>query len=64
MAAASNDLELQVVTDMIIIDFFFLLRPGEYTDVTFSVGRTVFDTATATDNELSAAVFVILVFAG
>ena len=57
---------------MIIIAFFFLLRPGEYTgtksdsspfrlsDVTFSVGRTVFDTSTATDNELAAGTFVIL----
>ena len=59
---------------MIIIAFFFLLRPGEYTgtksdsspfrlsDVTFSVGRTVFDTETATDNNLAAATFVILTF--
>ena len=57
---------------MIIITLFFLLRPGEYTgiksdsspfllsDVTFSVGRTVLDTATATDNDLAAATFVIL----
>ena len=74
MAAASNDQELQAVADMFIIAFFFLLRPGEYTgtksdsapfrlsDVTFSVGRTLFDTATATDNELAAATFVILIF--
>ena len=74
MAAASNDPELQAVTDMIIIAFFFLLWPGEYTgtksdsapfrlsDVTFSVGRTVFDTVTATDNELATAIFLILVF--
>ena len=74
MPAASNDPELQAVTDIIIIAFFFLLRPEEYTgtksysapfhlsDVTFSVGRMLFDTATATDNELDAAVFVILVF--
>ena len=59
---------------MIIIAFFFLLRTGEYTgtksdsapfclsDVTFSVGRMVFDTAIATDNELAAATFVILIF--
>ena len=59
---------------MIIITFFFLLRPGEYTgmksdsspfclsDVTFSVERTVFDTSPATDNELAAATFVILTF--
>ena len=74
MFATSNDQELQAVTDMIIIAFLFLLRPGEYTfkksdsspfrlsDVTFSVGRTVLNTSTATDNELAAATFVILVF--
>ena len=32
MAAASNDQELQAITDMIIISFFLLLRPGEYTN--------------------------------
>ena len=31
VAAASRDPELQAVTDMIIIAFFFLLSPGEYT---------------------------------
>ena len=74
IAAASNDPELQAIADMIIITFFFLLRPGEYTgtksdslpfrlsDVTFSVGRTVFDTESATDNDLAAATFVILTF--
>ena len=74
VAAAYNDQELQVVTDMIMFDFFFLLRPGEYTgtkydrspfrlsDATFSVVRTVFDTANATDNQLNAGVFVIRVF--
>ena len=60
---------------MIIIAFFFLLRPGEYTgtksdsspfilsDVTCSVVRTVFDASTATNNDLAAATFVILTFA-
>ena len=74
MAAASNDQELQAVIDMIIITFFFLLRPGKYTGtkydsapfclsaVTCSVSRTVSDTATATDNELAATTFVILIF--
>ena len=74
VTAASNDQELQAVTDIIIIAFFFLLRPGDYTgtrsdstpfclsDVTFSVGHTVFNTATAMDNELAAATFVILIF--
>ena len=75
MARASSDQDMNAVTDMIIIALFFLLRPGEYTDtkydsspfrlsdVTFSVGRTLFDTATATatDNGLFPAVFVILV---
>ena len=62
--AASNDPELQAVTDMIIITFFFHLRPGEYTgtksdsapfrlsDVTFIVGRTIFNTTIATYGEL------------
>ena len=74
VAAASNDQELQAVADMIILAFFFILRAGEYkgtkydstpfclSDVTFSVGRAFFDTATATDNEISAATFVILTF--
>ena len=59
---------------MIIIAFFFLLCPGEYTgtksdsslfqllNVIFSVGRTSFDTSTATDNDLAAATFVFLTF--
>ena len=62
ITATSNDQELQAVAYMIIIDFFFLLQPGEYTgtksdstpfrllDITFSVRHTVFNTATATDN--------------
>ena len=74
VAASSNDQELQAVVDMIIIAFFFLLWPGEYADtksdsspfrlpyVTFSVGRMVLNTATATDNEVAAATFLILVF--
>ena len=71
---ASSYQELQVITDMIIIAFLFLLRPVEYTgtksdsspfhlsEVTFSVVRTVFNNATTNDNELAAATFVILVF--
>ena len=74
IAEASRDPKLQAIADMIIITFFFLLRPGEYTgtksdsspfrlsDVRFSVGCTVFDTSTATDNDLAAASFVILTF--
>ena len=72
--AAPNDLELQIITYMIKIALYSLLRPGNYTgtksdrlpfrisDVMFSVGCTVFGTATATDNELAAAVFVTVVF--
>ena len=74
VATASNDQELQAVADIIIIAFFFLLRPGKYTgtkyysapfrlsDVNFSVGRTVFNTATVTDNELAVSTFVMLIF--
>ena len=74
VAAASRDPELQAVGDMIIIAFFFLLCLGDYTgmksdssalrlsDVTFTVGRTVFDTSTATDNNFADATFVILTF--
>ena len=74
VSAAFNDQELQAVADMTRIALCFLLRPGEYTgkksdslpfslsDVTFSVGRMVFDTGTTTNNELAAATFVILVF--
>ena len=74
IAAASRDPELQAIADTIIIAFFFLLCPWEYTgtksdslpfqlsDVTFSIGRTVFDTSTANDDDLAAATFVILTF--
>ena len=74
MAAASTVPEVQAIKDMIITAFFFLLLPGEYTgtksditpfclsDVTFSVGRTVFYIFITTDSELDAVVFVILVF--
>ena len=73
IAAASNDLEMQAVSDMIIIAFFFLLRPGEYTastsdstpfrlcDVTLSVGRTVF-TSASSEADLLTAAFCILIF--
>ena len=74
VAAASRDHELQAVANMIIVTFFFLLRPGEYTgtksdsfpfrpaNVTFSFGHTVFNTSTATDNDLAATTFVMLTF--
>ena len=74
MAGASNVPELQAVADMITIALIFLLQPGKYTstksesapfrllDVTFSVRCMVFNTVTATNNELAAATFVILIF--
>ena len=74
VAAASNDQELQAIADMILIAFLFLLQTGEYTgtksdsapfrlsDVTVSVEHTGFKTATATDNELAVATFVMLIF--
>ena len=34
VAQASNDQFLQATADMIILAFFFLLRPGEYADST------------------------------
>ena len=37
VAAASNDPELQAVTYMIIIAFFFLLRLGEYTGTKYYI---------------------------
>ena len=55
VALATNYEETQCVCDMIIIAYFFLLHPGEYTgeksdsspfrmcDITFSCGRAVFD---------------------
>ena len=55
VALATNDEETQCVYDMIIVAYFFLLRPGKYTgaksdstpfrmcDITFSYGRAVFD---------------------
>ena len=73
IAAATNDPELQAVSDMIILAFFFLLRPGEYTasksdstpfrlcDVTLSVGRTVF-TSASSEADLLTATFCILIF--
>ena len=36
--------------------------PFRLSDVTFSVGRTVFDTSNFTDNDLAAATFVNLTF--
>ena len=54
MALAANNAETQCVCDTIIVAYFFLLRPGEYTgaksdstplfmcDITFSCGQAVF----------------------
>ena len=62
------------MADIICIAFFFLLRPGEYTiittdDVTFILdnvylylGKRKLFLATATDNELGAAISCVLYF--
>ena len=59
---------------MIIIAFFFLLRPGEYTvsssestpftcnDIQLFIGHRRLDTTTASDDEISSATFATLTF--
>jgi hypothetical protein len=73
-AHASTDVALQAIADMIILAFFFLLRPGEYTgaspdaqpfrlcDIALSVGNTKLDLASASDSSLFGATFVTLEF--
>ena len=73
-AHASTDVALQAIADMIILAFFFLLRPGEYTgpskdaqpfrlcDVTLHVGNTKLDPSAASDSSLFGATFVTLEF--
>ena len=62
------------IADMMIIAFFYLLRPGEYTgsptdttpfklqDVQLSIGHTRLDLLTASDDDLLAASFATLTF--
>ena len=73
IAAASDDPKLCADADMIILAFFFLLRPGEYTgtkststsfclcEVILSVGYTVFLLASS-EEDLLTATFTTLVF--
>ena len=73
--ASNSECELtKGITDMIIIAFFFLLRPGEYTnsesdttpftltDVQLFVGGRRLNLLTSTDAELHAATFASLTF--
>jgi len=71
---ATNDLT-KATADMIIIAFFFLMRPGEYTDsssedacpfkledVQLFIGQTRIDLATASDDLIRQATFASLTF--
>ena len=75
VALSMDDDLVQATADMIAIGFFFLCRPGEYTDdsggdacpfkiedVQLFVGLTRIDLATATDEEIRCATFVTLTF--
>ena len=73
VALTTNDEETQCVCDMIIVAYFFLLRPGKYTgaksdstpfrmcDITFSCGRAVFDQK-SDKQDLRSATMVMLLF--
>ena len=73
VALSTNDKETKCVCDMIIVAYFFLLRPGEYTgtklestpfrmcDITFSCGRAVFDHK-SDEQDLHSATMVMLLF--
>ena len=74
IAIASNDPVILATADMITLAFFFLLRPGEYTDspsdtkpfhlqdAQIFVGPQRLNIATATDAQLLSATFVSLTF--
>jgi len=74
-AIASNAAGPRAVANMIVLAFFFLLRPGECTgtttdnapfrlaDVMLHIGRRQLDLTTSTEAELLAATSVSLVFA-
>ena len=73
VALVTNDEETQCVCDMIIVAYFFLLRPGEYTGeksdstpfrmcgITFSFGRAVFNHK-SDEQYLRAATMAMLLF--
>jgi hypothetical protein len=74
VAATMNDAYFQCLADMIGLAFFFLLRPGEYTnspsdstpfefrDVQMFRGQQRLDLATASDAQLLTATFASLTF--
>ena len=73
-AIASSAVSSLAIADMIVLAFFFLLRPGEYTatksdttpfrlcDVRLSVGSHYLDIFTATPEQLNTATFASLTF--
>ena len=73
IARAADELT-QGICDMILLAFFFLLRPGEYTDsqsdttpfkledVQVFIGRRRLDLGTCPDADLASATFVSLTF--
>ena len=73
VSLATNDEETQCVCDMIIVAYFFLLRPGEYTgaksdstpfrmcNITFSCVRAVFGHK-SDEQDLRSATMVMLLF--
>ena len=73
-AIASTAVSSLAIADMIVLAFFFLLRPGEYTatksdttpfrlcDVRLSVGSQYLDIFTATPEQLNTATFASLTF--
>ena len=74
MAHTADDCHQQAIADMIGLAFFFLLRPGEYTDspsdtvcfrltdVQLSIGTLKIDYATASIPLLQSATFATLTF--
>ena len=74
IASAGTNHLMQGIADMIVIAFFFLLRPGEYTnsrsdttpfrlaDVQLFVGQTCLHLVNASTNELRSATFATLTF--
>mmetsp|Transcript_30799 Transcript_30799/g.69092 ORF Transcript_30799/g.69092 Transcript_30799/m.69092 type:complete len:399 (-) Transcript_30799:17-1213(-) len=76
LARASNHDFNKATADMIMIAFFFLLRPGKYTvegsaeestpfrltDVQLFIGQTRIDLSTATEAQIKCATFVSLTF--
>jgi hypothetical protein len=74
VANAGQDPMIQATSDMIILGFFFLLRPGEYTDspsdtapfrlcdVQLFIGDRRLNTATATIPDIQSSTFASLTF--